>query len=799
MTTTTDDTTRGGGVVGTTDGARDTSRARRSTTRRREDARPRATTSGAAVDLAALVVLLAAVGAGFAPVWGSAGFLLPALGGMALGLGVAWVGAWRRWSAVVVVALAAFGYLLLGGIFAAPATTLAGVVPTPETWRVLLLGSVEGWKEFVTTVPPLYSFPDLAVVVFLTMMITALVAASIAWRARQGQWALLPVVAGFVGVILLGTLEPAWPVVQGLALALTGLLWGGLRAAEARTGTHAIATDASREATRRLRWYRVRTGAAILGVAGLAAVLTAPAVMPDRPRTVLRETVVPPLELHEFGSPLVAFRKYAKELREVELFTVSGLPEDGRVRLATLDQYDGVVFDATGEGGDTGVFTRIGQEVASAADGAPTEVGVTVTGYDGVWLPEVGALTGVRWDGPNAPDQADSTYYNSATHTALTTVGVRPGDAYTLRTLVEPEPTEDELRQSAIAAADLPQTPRSALPAGLATKTSQFTGEEIDPATRLFLIRDALASSGQLSSGLQGQAPSRPGHSAQRIDTLVESEQMVGDDEQFAVALALMARQAGIPARVVMGFYPGEDSTYTPGEPWTVLGSDVHAWVEVPFEEHGWTPIDAVPEEKPQIQPEPKSEQVPKPPVLQDPEPPEEPEVARSGTVEGDDEEETENEGFDWSRLGLILLATVIPLALLLAPVVAVLAYKARRRTRRRTADDLAARFSGGWHEVVDLATDLGTAVPSSATRREGARRIADALEAPTGVLLAERADAHVFGAGSPTPEEAEQYWREVDGLVGEVRAGVGRRRRIRAALSWRSVRLRRRSRSKES
>jgi hypothetical protein len=89
--------------------------------------------------------------------------------------------------------------------------------------------------------------------------------------------------------------------------------------------------------------------------------------------------------------------------------------------------------------------------------------------------------------------------------------------------------------------------------------------------------------------------------------------------------------------------------------------------------------------------------------------------------------------------------------------------------------------------------------VPSSATRREGARRIADALEAPTGVLLAERADAHVFGAGSPTPEEAEQYWREVDGLVGEVRAGVGRRRRIRAALSWRSVRLRRRSRSKES
>ena len=760
----------------------------RGTTRRKEAARPRALTRSGLVDLAALCVMLGAVVVGFGPVWGSPGYVLPAVGGVVVGLAVAWVGAWRRLPAVVVTALAVLAYLLLGGALALPHTTIAWVVPSLETLRELLLGSVEGWKQFVTTVPPMRSFPDLGVVPFLAMLLVSLVAGTIAWRAKHAVWAVVPVVTGLVAVILLGTLDAALPVVQGLVVTITALLWGAVRVMEARVGTHSISTESSREATRRLRWYRIRTGATILGVAALAAGFTAPVLMPDQPRTVLRETIVPPLDVHQFTSPLVAFRHYRKDAREEELFTISELPENGRIRLATLDRYDGVVYDASGDGGDTGVYTRVGEEIATAEEGTPTPIEITVRGYSGVWVPEVGDLAGVRWTGADAQAQAGTTYYNSTTSTAITTAGVGPGDTYTLDALLTDEPSEETLRKGRVLEAELPETDPTVLPPGLPGKAAQFTGEETDAATKLFLIRDLLQASGYLSSGLEGEWPSRPGHSAERIDTLVAEEKMVGDDEQFAVALALMARQSGIPARVVMGFYPDKTSTYEEGKPWTVLGSDVHAWVEVPFEGYGWVPVDAVPEQKPQIQPKPKSDTEPKPPVLQEPEPPEEPDKAKAGSVEDDAKDDAENDGFDWGLLGRILLAVGIPLLVIGGPILAILAYKARRRAMRRGAEQPADRISGGWHEVVDVVTDLGTAVPHGATRRESATVIAGAHDVPSTLTLAHRADATVFGHGEPAPADVEAFWAEVDELVGGLRSTVSRRRRIGAALSLRSV-----------
>lgn len=761
----------------------------RGTTRRAGADRPRALTRFALVDLAAMSLMFGAVIVGFGPVWGSLGYLLPAVGGAFVGLAVAWVGAWRRFPAVVVTALAVVGYFLFGAALAVPHTAIFGVVPSLESLRELMLGSVEGWKRFITTAPPMQSFPDLGVIPFLLMLLVALIAGTIAWRAKHAVWAVVPVLAGLVGVILLGTVDASLPVVQGLVITIVALLWGAVRVMEARVGTHSITTESSQEATRRLRWYRVRTGATILAVAALAAGFTGPILMPNDDRTVLRETVVPPLDIHEYTSPLVGFRYYKKEVRDQEMFTISELPKNGRITMAVLDQYDGVVYDAAGGGGNTGVYTRVGDEIASTAEGTHTSVDITVTGYRGVWVPGVGSLTGVSWKGADAEAQTEGTYYNSETHTAITTAGIRPGDKYTLNTRVVEEPSEETLKKSKIDLdVELPETDDGALPVELPLKATQFTGAETDPATKLFQIRDGLQADGALSSGLENEPASRPGHSAERLNTLLAEEKMVGDDEQFAVALALIARQAGIPARVVMGFYPDKKSEYEEGKPWTVLGSDAHAWVEVRFKEYGWVPIDAVPEEKPQVQPQPESKEEPKPPVLQDPEPPEEPEHAKAGSVEDDDKEEAENEGFDWGLLGMILLAVGIPLLVIAGPIVAILAYKARRRTARRNAEQPADRISGGWYEVVDVVTDLGTSVPRGATRRESAGVIAGAHAVPSTLMLAHRADETVFGIDEPTPAEVDAFWAGVDELVGGLRSTVSTRQRVRAALSLRSV-----------
>ncbi|MBE7699287.1 transglutaminase domain-containing protein [Oerskovia sp. Sa1BUA8] len=768
-------------------GTRSAGTTARSTTRRRGADAPRALRATGAVDALALVVMLGAALLGFGPAWGSWTYLLPAVGGAVLGLAVAWCGAWRRWNLLTVTAVAITVYVLLGGPFALPATTVGGVLPTLETVRGLLLGAVTGWKEFVTTALPLQSFPELGVVPFLLLYVTALGAGTLAWRVRDAHWALVPVTVAFVAVILLGSILPAVPVVQGLVLVVVGLLWGAWRATEARLGERQVATAASIVATRRLRWHRARGGAMMLALGAVVAVVLVPVVTPATERVVLREQIVPPLDLHEYVSPLASFRKYAKEMTEEELFTVDGLPAGARVRLATLDAYDGVVFNAS-TGAGSGVFTRAGDQIATVAQGTPTDLTVTIGAYGGVWVPAVGALAGVEYAGARTEALGSTTYYNSTTGTGVVTAGLGRGDSYRLDAVVAPAPSEDALRSSRIEDEKLPAWTQ--VPDSVAAKAAQFMAEETDPVVRLDNLRTGLVASGIFSSGLETQLPSRPGHSAERIDTLLAADEMVGDDEQFAVALALMARSAGIPARVVMGFYPPEG--WEEGTPFVATGADVHAWVEVPFAGYGWVAVDAIPEEDNKIKPEPKSDQVPKPPVLEDPEPPEEPADADAGEVDEDEKkDDAESKGFDWGLAAVVVASVAIPLALLALPLVLILALKARRRRRRREAPRPVDRISGGWREVLDVATDLGAPVTSGATRRESARTLTESFPAaatPT-VGLARTADATVFGAGDPSPQDVDAYWTGVDSLVQGMRATLPRRRRVRAALSLRSLR----------
>jgi protein-glutamine gamma-glutamyltransferase len=68
-------------------------------------------------------------------------------------------------------------------------------------------------------------------------------------------------------------------------------------------------------------------------------------------------------------------------------------------------------------------------------------------------------------------------------------------------------------------------------------------------------------------------------------------ETKTGYCQHFAGAMALMARLLGIPARVAVGFVPGQ---YVDGE-WRVTDHDAHAWVEVWFRGYGWVPFDPTP------------------------------------------------------------------------------------------------------------------------------------------------------------------------------------------------------------
>ncbi|MFC8731942.1 transglutaminaseTgpA domain-containing protein [Luteimicrobium sp. NPDC057192] len=750
---------------------------------------PRARTGAGMLDLLALVVMLGVVILGFEPVWGSQGYLAPAVGGALLGLLVAWVGAAFRWSTLAVAAATIVVYFVAGGALALGGSTVAHVVPTAETARGLLRGAVFSWKSFVTTAPPLSSFPDLSLVPFVLLLLTSVLAGTIAWRARRPVWALVPVLAGLVGAILLGTIVPSHPVVQGTVLGVTALLWSAWRTTDRRLRDRETSSEASEEALRRLTMHRARTGAIVLAVAAAAAVGLGPLLAPDHGRVVLREDVVPPPDLHEYVTPLASFRHYVKDQKDDALLTVSGLPAGARVRLATLDAYDGIVYSATSDDRSSGSFVRVGAKVASDATGTPVSLDVQVKGYSGPWIPDLGALTGITYGGDRAKDLGDGTYYDAVTGTALTTGLLRAGDSYTLDA-VEPTPTKEaDLKGVPIQKLDLPQPTN--VPASVQAKAEQFVGGATDPLTQLQRLRDALLKSGTYSSAIGDQPPSRPGHSADRIDTLLAAETMVGDDEQFAVAYALMAQSLGIPARVVMGVYPDAKDGWKPGTDFTALGSDVHAWVEVPFEGKGWVAFDSVPPENNKVQTQPRSQQVPKPPVLQDPEPPAEPDQADTAKAKDDKKKEKDQDGtpFDWGHAIAVGAAVTIPLVLILLPFVLVLGYKSRRRLRRRRTGAPADQISGGWHEVLDAAVDLGHPVPAGATRRETGTALDAAYPAAGTLTLAHSADASVFGEGEPSDVDVEAYWGGIEAAVAQMRASVPWRKRVAARFSLRSVR----------
>ena len=81
-----------------------------------------------------------------------------------------------------------------------------------------------------------------------------------------------------------------------------------------------------------------------------------------------------------------------------------------------------------------------------------------------------------------------------------------------------------------------------------------------------------------------------------------------------------MARQAGYPARVVLGFYPEHYSKGT----LEVKGTMAHAWVEVNFD-GDWVAFDPTPpRDKKLVNPKPQPSPSRVPQVLQAPPPPQE-------------------------------------------------------------------------------------------------------------------------------------------------------------------------------
>jgi hypothetical protein len=750
-----------------------------------------------AVDVAVVAVLIGVAAVGFGPTFGGRSYLVEAGAGALLGLVLAWIGASRRMSTLGLAAATVLTYFVFGGAVVLRQTTIAGILPTWATVHHLALGAVTSWKGLLTVVPPVEAFPDVGIVPFLSCLVVAVLAGSLALRGRRPGWALVPLAAFTVGVILLGTAQVAWPVAQGIAFGVVALGWTAWRRASARAeslrAAHGLGVGDAARTSRTMRSRRIRNAAVILAVAGTLTAVAAPALQPGGQRHVLRDVIVPPLDLRDYPSPLVGFRRYVKDLDKQVLFTVSGLPAGDRIRLATLDAYTGTVMDVAGGTPDSpagsGTFSRLAAGAAPAASvgtGHTAELTITVAAYQGVWLPEVGQPQAVTFSGARAASLAAALYRNTETGTVLSTAGLREGDVFTVRSVVPAVPAMADLATSELANLQLPAPAR--VPQSVASVANTFVGGASTGVDKVERLRSALSTGGVLSNGLDGEPTSRAGHGSDRIDTLLSGTQMVGDDEQFAVAMTLMARQLGMPARVVMGFYPKVGTTTAEGV-YSVTGSDVHAWVEIAFAGVGWVPFDPTPlaDQPPKAQ-DPRADSKPQPQVLQAPPPPEEPAQAPLQPIpEAANAKKNVGAGTGWTAYVGRVAIVGGPILVLVSPFLLIVAAKSRRRRRRLGASVQVERLSGAWREAIDAAVDLGTPVMASATRRETARSLQDLDPQARALPLAERVDDVVFGAREPSAADVDAFWADVEQLVGDMSQSVGRWRRVRSRFSVRS------------
>lgn len=766
--------------------------------------------SGKITDVAVMAVAVLLALLPLIPVFSPAAAIPAIVGGVVLGAAVAAFAVVRRWPVVTTIAATMVAFVALGGPLAVPTTTVAGVLPSGDTLVALAQGVVTSWKQVLTLEPPLGSTGNALVMPYLLGLVAVVSAALIAAGpvARVGtrsRGARSAGVAGAGGAAPAGPshtlrllLAPAIPA----AVLVLSILFGTVdRMLATVIGASMTALLVVWAAWRRGQWRPRRVPSlallAVLAIGG--GVLVAPLVAGDVPRFVLRSVVVPPFDPREHASPLSAYRAFIKDTKDTDLLTVRGLPEGDVVRLATMDSFDGVVWNVLGDGepAASGAFRTVGDVIPTTLAGDAVSVDVEVHALDGVWLPTVGQTTAISFAGDDRNSARSAFRFNDATGTAVLSTGLAPGQSYTLQAVVPQVPSDEEI--GAAKPGDVVIPAPQGVPDIVVSRSSEVSASATTAALVSRALETYLHDVGFFSHGIEasGDYPSLSGHGASRISELLGGEVMVGDSEQYASAMALMAGQQGLPARVVIGFIPSEEQQGA--ESITFTGDNVQAWVELNYAGVGWVPYFPTPpsNQTPQDNDDP-IEKDPQPQVVQPPPAPADPIVppkddTEEPNVQANDEVDETSAGS--GRLLLITAAIAVPLLLLAVPPLLILAAKRRRRRRRQRAADVVDRISGGWDEVLDAARDHGTPPSTEATRRETARELAVAYPRIAATALAEHADAAVFSGAVPGDEVAVRYWQSVEESVAVIASNGSLWARLRGRFSRASLRARRQPR----
>ena len=688
--------------------------------------------------------------------------------------------------------MATLAFMMLCQFLIGPALVFPGVTgdtaafavgTITQRWNQLLAS----YKYLISATPPVGT-DAMSLPAVWTMALWCALAASSAALSRIAGFGVapaIPILVTFALSALLGTKDGWHAGLLGAAAIAVLLLWTA-----ARCG-----------------WRRPRRWLASLLVLTLAlgAGLGSCRLMPHH-RFVLRDHYEPPLIMRDTTSPLAGMRTFVKEHRNDTILTAYDLPVATPVRMAVMTCFDGNVWNVAGCADERGTATyrvmgsgasdtakydtaksstaKSDTTAYSAETGTASGNGTTVTfaigkGLSGhSWLPVAGTPSGITMQG-----HADrrNLFYSAETNTAIYPTGMEEGMVYTVGTMLRPIPKNTDI--AAAVGAEATVSSADSVPREIGALASGIAGGQTTGGAMAQALSTWLHSEGWFSHGLPSEHPSMAGHGSHRLLSMLQGSGMVGDGEQYASLMALMARELGLPSRVVLGVIPKDGNgmlsstraKQIDGHTVTEFtGNDIEAWVEIELERFGWVPFfptpkeTKTPDESQDLTPTSiESPLVRSSPSLADPlreerDPPDQAQQRERNTSAS----EKPRVWHAFLRIAGVVALCLGPVWLIGTAAGAALLYNAFRVRRARRIPVPRLCMAAGWRMLVEHLhhTDLAD-VPLNRTRRMQASIIERQCPAIAGMVrqLADAADAAAFADAQATATDAVAYWRQLD------------------------------------
>jgi transglutaminase-like putative cysteine protease len=643
-------------------------------------------------------------------------------------------------------------------------TTRVGV-PTGATWSAIERDLDVAWNLYQDVVAPTPAEPGFVLATCAAVWVIAFIADWAAFRLWVPFEATLPAGTLFLFTAMLGTEAGRGWAVAAYATGVLGFLL--LHRMARQDGSSHWVADRRTAGNRSL----LIAGAGLAVLAVVVGSLFGPAVPGATSPGAIDVRNLNGEPSRTTVSPLVDIRSRLVQQAPVEVFRVQS-PERAYWRLTSLEDFDGRIWSSSGSFGSAD--GDLPESVAADVDNETFEQTITISSLAAIWLPSAYEPRALDIDGTEVRYDEDS-----AALIVDNDVETSDGLVYTV-TSRSPRITPDDLGGTAD---EIPRDIREEylrLPRGFSPRVRDLARRLTEgvgtPADQARALQDHLQT---FDYSLDGQK----GHSESAIEDFL-FENQVGYCEQFAGAFAAMARSIGLPARVAVGFTPGQldpelENTYI------VRGEYAHAWPEVFIAGAGWVAYEPTPgrgmpnaesytglEEQQAAAGAPNRFETPETTettvtIPQDPRDPgegprsPEDEITSGDDNRGDSVEEPEPTAVSYVLKPLARALPVVLAALIAYLVVFPLALVLRRSGRRRRATTPLDQVELAWVESVEAASVAGFDERPSDTHVEGAIRLGQAVPgaADAALTLAARLEVALYSAEGAEPDDATVAW----------------------------------------